>query len=163
MNDHGSLRDIFIVSQKLRAKILSNSWYKPLPAMNSRYNKKGHWLWSGVKTFTACAARKIIFQRESLNYSIASFTRCTLPFQYVCFLLPICLPCVSCGTYCNAHKRCVVTHRAADIRVARLVLNSYLRSHVLRAYCNFESKQANLITLFVRRPNNNRTNCSGEK
>ena len=29
-----------------------------------------------------------------------------------------------------------------------------LRSHVLRAYCNFESKQANSITLFGRRPNN---------
>ena len=27
-----------------------------------------------------------------------------------------------------------------------------LRSHVLRAYCNFESKQANSITLFGRRP-----------
>ena len=32
-----------------------------------------------------------------------------------------------------------------------------LRSHVLRAYCNFESKQANSITLFGRRPNNNKT------
>ena len=126
--------------------------------------KKGNdrYLWSGVKTFTPCAARTIIFQRESLNYLIA-FTRCTLPFQYVCFLLPICLPCVSCGTYCNAHKWCVVTHRAADIRLAWLVLNSCLRSHVLRAYCNFESKQVNLITLFGRRPNNNRTNCLGEK
>ena len=28
------------------------------------------------------------------------------------------------------------------------------RSHVLRAYCNFESKQANSTTLFGRRPNN---------
>ena len=28
-----------------------------------------------------------------------------------------------------------------------------LRSHVLRAYCNFELKQANSITLFGRRPN----------
>ena len=28
-----------------------------------------------------------------------------------------------------------------------------LLSHVLRAYCNFESKQANSITLFGRRPN----------
>ena len=112
---------------------------------------------------TPCAARTIISQKESLNYLIASFTRCTLPFQYICFLLPICLPCVSCGTYCNAHKCCVVTHRAADIRLAWLVLNSCLRSHVLRAHCNFQSKQANLITLFGRSPNNNRTNCLGEK
>ena len=166
MNDHRSLRDISIGSQKLRAKILSNSWYKALPAMNSRYNKKkrtDRFLWSGVKTFTPCPARTIIFQRESLNYLMASFTRCTLPFQCVCFLLPSCLPRVSCGTYCNAHKCCVVTHRAADIRVAWLVLNSCLRSHVLRAHCNFGSKQANLITLFGRRPNNNRKNCLGER
>ena len=38
---------------------------------------------------------------------------------------------------------------------ASLGLFPWLRSHVLRAYCNFESKQANLITLFGRRPNNN--------
>ena len=166
MNDHRRLRDIFIGSQKLRVKILSHSRYKTLPALNSRYNKKkrtDRYLWSGVKTFTPCAARTIIFKRESVNYLIASFTRSTLPFQCVCFLLLICLPCVSCGTYCNAHKCCVVTHRAADIRVALLDLNSCLRSHVLRAHCNFESKQANLITLFGRRPNNNRTNCLGEK
>ena len=127
--------------------------------------KKGNdrYLWSGVKTFTPCAARTIIFKRESVNYLIASFTRCTLPFQCVCFLLPICLPCVNCGTYCIAHKCCVLTHRAADIRVALLDLNSCLRSHVLRAHCNFESKQANLITLFGRRSNNKRTNCLGEK
>ena len=50
-------------------------------------------------------------------------------------------------------KCCVVTHRAADIRVAWLVYLACLRSHVLRANCNFESKQANSITLFGRRPN----------
>ena len=46
-----------------------------------------------------------------------------------------------------------MTHRAADIRVAWLVYLACLRSHVLRANCNFESKQANSITLFGRRPN----------
>ena len=40
-------------------------------------------------------------------------------------------------------------------RVARLVYLACLRSHVLRAYYNFESKQAISITLFGRRPNNN--------
>ena len=40
-------------------------------------------------------------------------------------------------------------------RVAWLVYLACLRSHVLRAYCNFESKQASSITLFGRRPNNN--------
>ena len=53
----------------------------------------------------------------------------------------------------NEDKCCVVTHRAADIRVAWLVYLACLRSHVLRAFCNFESKQTNSITLFGRRPN----------
>ena len=43
---------------------------------------------------------------------------------------------------CNVDKCCVVTHRAADIRVAWLVYLVCLGSQVLRAYCNFESKQA---------------------
>ena len=43
--------------------------------------------------------------------------------------------------------------RVADIRVAWLVYLACLRSHILRAYCNFESKQANSITPFGRRPN----------
>ena len=38
-------------------------------------------------------------------------------------------------------KFCVVTHRAVDIRVAWLVYLVCLGSHVLPAYCNFESKQ----------------------
>ena len=59
---------------------------------------------------------------------------------------------------CNEDKCCVVTQRAADIRVSSLVCLACLRSHVLRAYCNFESKQANSITLFGRRPNNKANN-----
>ena len=43
--------------------------------------------------------------------------------------------------------------RVEDIRVAWLVYLDCLRSNVLRAYCNFESKQAISITLFGRRPN----------
>ena len=58
---------------------------------------------------------------------------------------------------CNEDKCCVVTQRATDVRVAWLVYLACLRSHVLRDYCNFESKQANTITLFGRRPNNNKT------
>ena len=55
---------------------------------------------------------------------------------------------------CNEDKWCVLTQRVADVRVAWLLYLASLRSHVLRAYCNFESKQANSITLFGRRPNN---------
>ena len=80
---------------------------------NDRY------LWSGVKIFTPCVA--INFQRGNLNYLIVCFTWCTLCFQHDWFLLPICLPCVICGTYCNENKCCVVTHSAADSRVAWLV------------------------------------------
>ena len=47
--------------------------------------------------------------------------------------------------------------RVADIRVAWLVYLTCLRLHVLRACCNFESKQAISITLFGRRPNNNKS------
>ena len=49
----------------------------------------------------------------------------------------------------NEDKCCVVTTRGTHSR--RLAC---LRPHVLRAYCNFKSKQANSITLFVRRPSN---------
>ena len=55
---------------------------------------------------------------------------------------------------CNEDTCCVVTQHAAVIRVAWIVYLACLRSHVLRAYCNFESKHANSITLFGRRPNN---------
>ena len=45
----------------------------------------------------------------------------TLFLQYVCFLFLICLPCISCGTYCNEDKCCVVAYPAADFCVAWLV------------------------------------------
>ena len=38
---------------------------------------------------------------DVLKKLIVCCTRGTLFFQYVCFLLPICFPCVSSGTYCN--------------------------------------------------------------
>ena len=60
--------------------------------------------------------------------------------------------CYLCDVY-NEDKCCIVTHRAADIRVAWLVSLACLRSDVLRAFCNFESKQAISITLSGRRPN----------
>ena len=57
------------------------------------------------------------------------------------FLLVICLPCVICGSY----ETKVNADTARGRHSRRLAC---LRSHVLRAYCNFESKQANLITPF---------------
>ena len=58
-------------------------------------------------------------------YLIVCFTQCTLFFQKVCFLLPICLPCV----VCSEDNCCVATQRAADIRVAWLV---YVRMYCVR-------------------------------
>ena len=106
-----------------------------------------------VRNTHAVCCEDNYFPREKFKLLIVCVTRCTLFFQCVCFLLPICLPCISCGTYCNEDKCCVVTHRTADFRVDWLVYLACLRSHALRAYCNFESKQAISITLFRRRPN----------
>ena len=79
-----------------------------------------------------------------------------LVFPKSLFSIAICLLCVICGSYVT--KINTVTQRTADIRVAWLVCLTCLRSHVLRAYCNFESKQANSITLFGRRPNDKANN-----
>ena len=60
-------------------------------------------------------------------------------FQKARFLWQICLPSVICGdTTRGRHSSYLVC----------------LRSHVLRANCNFESKQANSIALFGPRPDN---------
>ena len=61
---------------------------------------------------------------------------------HLVYLLPICLPCVICGSYVTKINA-EMWHSALHSR--RLAC---IRSHVLRAYCNFESKQANSITLF---------------
>ena len=44
------------------------------------------------------ALRRPLFMRENLNYLIVCFTQCTLFFHKVCFLLPICMPCIICGS-----------------------------------------------------------------
>ena len=127
--DHGMLRDFFFCARQLRAKILSYSWQL-------------------AKPFTPCAVTTIIFQRKILNYLIVCFPQCALFFQKVGFLLPICLPYVICGSY--ETKINVVLWRSARQTFASL---GSLRSHVLRAYCNFESKEANSTTLFGPHPN----------
>ena len=61
------------------------------------------------QTFTPCAARTSILQRENLNYLIICFTQCTL-FPKIYFLLQICLPCITCGM--NVTKiNAVLLHR----------------------------------------------------
>ena len=61
---------------------------------------------------------------KKLRYLIVCFTKCFLFFFLGTFgfLLPeFCLSCVICGMYV-----CVVTHRAADFRIAWLV---YVRTY----------------------------------
>ena len=105
--------------------------------------KKGLWrCWGGGEGLKFCecvffCARTIIFQRENLNNLIVCFTQCTLFFQYVWFLLPICLLCLICAMH-------VTRINAVSWQIARQTFWSRrlacLRSNVLRAYCNFESK-----------------------
>ena len=78
----------------------------------------------------------------------------TLFFQYVWFLFPICLLCLICAMYVT-RINAVSWQIARQTFYSRLVYLACLRSHVLRAYYNFESKQAISITLFGRRSNNN--------
>ena len=40
-----------------------------------------------------------VLRGRLFSYLILCFTKCTLFFQKVCFLLPICLPCVICWSY----------------------------------------------------------------
>ena len=78
--DHGILRDIYFGAQQLRAKILSNSGNKP---------KNSHRVLR-VRLFSK-GKIKIVYW--------VCFTQCTLFSQKVCNLLPICLPCLTCGSY----------------------------------------------------------------
>ena len=115
--------------------------------------KKGNnrYLWSGGKTFTPCSARTIIFQGKHLKYLVICLTQCTLFFNTFVFYIASLFAVRFLWEVCNKDKCCVLTHHAADTRVAFLAHLACLRSHVLRANCNFESKQAISITLFGRR------------
>ena len=87
--------------------------------------------------YSHCAARTIIF-----HFFLVCFPQCTLFFRKVCFLLPICLQCIICGSHVTKDKCCVVTKRAEEIRVAWIVyvrryckpiatLNQNKRTHLL--------------------------------
>ena len=102
--------------------------------------------------------RTIIFQRENFKLFNSLFHLVYLVFPKSLFSIADLFTVCYLWVVCNEDKCCVVTQRAVDIRVSWLVCLACLRSHVLRAYCNFESKQANSITLFGRRPNNKANN-----
>ena len=112
--------------------------------------KKGNnqHLWSGGKTFTPCAARTIIFQRENLNYLLVCFTQCTLFFSIRLFSIASLFAVHYLWSVCNKDKCCVVTHHRT---FASLGLFTFARIAFLLL---LESKQAISITLFGRRTNN---------
>ena len=91
--------------------------------------KKGNerYLWSGGKTFTPCAARTIIFQRENLNYLIVYFTQCTLFFSICVISVADLIAVRYLSDVCNEDKCCVVTPLAVDILVALLGLFTFAR------------------------------------
>ena len=119
--------------------------HKPLLAINS--TEKGQWpvpIIRDKNIHAVCCKDNYVFQRENLNYLIICFTWCTLLFQYVCFLLPICLPCFSWGAYCNEGKCCFATHRAVDISVAWLV---YVRTYCVPiATLNQSERDCNILS-----------------
>ena len=119
--------------------------------------KKGNdrYLWSARgKTFTPCAAGTTIFQRENLNLLIVCFTQCTLFFSIRLISIANLFAVRYLWDVCN-EDNCRDTSRGRhSSRVAWLVYLACLHSHVLRAYCKLESKQAISFTLLGRRPNN---------
>ena len=105
--------------------------HKPLLAMNN--TEKGQWPVPMIRDkniHTVCC--------EDNYFPKGEFKSINNLFQCGCFLVPICLPCVSCGTYWHSRRL------------------ACLRSHVLRACCILESKRAISITLFGRGPNKKR-------
>ena len=69
----------------------------------------------------------IIFERENLNYLTVCFTQCINYLDSIGNLVAV----RYLWGVCNEDKCCVVTQRAADIRVAWLVYLACSRSHVL--------------------------------
>ena len=73
---------------------------------------------------TVCYEDDYLFQRENLNYLILCFTQCTLLFQKSWFSIADLFAVRYLWVVCNKDKCCVVTQRAADIRVACLVTSA---------------------------------------
>ena len=90
--------------------------------------------------YSHCAARTNIFQRENLDCIIVCFTQCTLFFQKVCFLLPICLQCIICGS----HVTKINAVLWQEIRVAWLV---YVRTYCKPIATLNQNKRAHLLSL----------------
>ena len=124
--DHGTLRDIFGARQLRAKKKLSNSW---------------QW----AKPFTPCAARTIIFQTKNLNYLIVCFTQCTLFLpKFIFYCIADLFAVRYLWVVCNEDKCCVVTQRAGDIRVARLV---YVRTYCVPIATVNQNKRTRLLDL----------------
>ena len=108
--------------------------------------KKGQWpvpMVRGKNIHTVCCGDNY-FPQGKFNLLNSLFHSMSLVLSIRLSLLPICLPSVSCGTYCNEDKRCVVTHRAANIRVAWLV---YVRTYCVPITTLDQNKRFRLLYL----------------
>ena len=91
---------------------------------------------------------RFIFQGKIFHYQIVCFTQCTLFFQNVHFLLPICLPCVISGSYVT--KITVVLWHNARQTFASLglfTLPVYVRSYCVPTATLNQNKRTRLLYL----------------
>ena len=108
--------EVLLLSKILRNHLLSENMHHSMLPLIISYTRSLNFGWhllrrstteskSIVKLLAISQTIHIVcceddfFQRENLNYLMVCFTRYTLFFQKVCFLLQICSPCVFCGTY----------------------------------------------------------------
>ena len=83
-------------------------------------------LWAISQTFHTMCCEDDYFPKGKLNYLIVCFTQCTLFFPESFFSIADLFAVRYLWVVCNEDKCCVVTQRAADIRVAWLV---YVRTY----------------------------------
>ena len=93
---------------------------------------------------TACCEDDYFPKGKFKLFLNSFFTHCTLFFQKVCILLPIWFAARYLWVVCSENKCCVVTQRAADIRVAWLV---YIRTYCVPIATLNQNKRTRLLYL----------------
>ena len=120
--------------------IESKNIVKLLARSQTRAKDNDRYLWYEGKIIHAVCCEDNYFPKETLKYLIFCFTEYTLVFSIRLFSIAN-LFVRYLWDVRNEDNCCVVTYHAVDICVGWLVYLVCLPSHVLRAYCNFESKQ----------------------
>ena len=162
MYDHGVLRDVFFGSRQLSAKILPTLGYKPNPSIPIIFDgfslKCLKIAWLPGKLKNTVSLRFIFFE----NYPYAALTCSSLLISSSPHYWELCsfvarflrsqnwdqVPCLQ--NFLFGILLTLYESFAWQTFIPLVCLNS----HVVRAYCIFESKQAISITLSGRCPNN---------